>query len=380
MAAAFASKSNTSAAEKKQMPERRTAHPFYTYDAIQAQPALIEKVLARRAAIEKAADAVAAKDRITFVGIGTSLHAAQIAESWMREFTAGRLFVHFEQSFELLHHPIAFGRNDAVIVITHTGSSSASIQALQAACTAGALIVAITGEASGEGVRGADFQIETCEQEVSFAYTKSYTTALAAIALMLLRIADRRKLLAQAGAPAELDRVPNLMRQALALEPQVRELAKRIAPLSRIDLFGAGAGWATAREAALKIKESCYIAAEGFETEEILHGPFSELDSRTALLGVLSGRATDDRARQILRAAGELKILRAAISPPSANRDISAEHIFIVPETAEWLIAFVHLVPLQLLSYFIALERGLNPDTGRQDQPAHAAASKHYKY
>ncbi len=362
------------------MPERRSAHPYYTYDAIQAQPALIEKVFAKRAAIEKIAGAVAEKDRITFVGIGTSLHAAQIAESWMREFTAGRLLVHFEQSFELLHHPIAFGPGDAVIVITHTGTSTASVHALQAARAAGALTVAITGEASGEAVRGADFQIETCKQEVSFAYTKSYTTALAAIALMILRIAERKKLLAATDASAELERVPSMMREALALEPQVKELAKKVAALARIDLFGTGAGWATAREAALKIKESCYIAAEGFQTEEILHGPFSELDSRAALIGILSGRNTDDRARQIFRAAGELKMLRAAVTPPSANHDISAEHIFIVPEAAEWLAAFVHLVPLQLLSYFIALERGLNPDTGRQDQPAHAAASKHYKY
>lgn len=362
------------------MPERRSAHPYYTYDAIQAQPALIEKVLAKRDAIEKIADAVAEKNRITFVGIGTSLHAAQIAESWMREFTAGRLLVHFEQSMELLHHPIAFGPGDAVIVITHTGSSSASIQALHAAKAAGALVVAITGEASGEGVRTADFQIETCDQESSFAYTKSYTTALAAIALMVLRIAERRKLLAATNASAELQRVPALMREALTLEPQVKALAKQAAPLARIDLFGTGSGWATAREAALKIKESCYIAAEGFQTEEILHGPFSELDSRAALIGILSGRATDDRARQILRAAGELKMLRAAITPPSANRDFSAENVFMVPETPEWLAAFIHLVPLQLLSYFIALERNLNPDTGRQDQPAHAAASKHYKY
>jgi glutamine---fructose-6-phosphate transaminase (isomerizing) len=380
MAAAFARKSNTSPAEKKQMPERRSAHPYYTYDAIVAQPALIEKTLAKRAAIEKIAGAIAEKNRITFVGIGTSLHAAQIAESWMREFTAGRLLVHFEQSMELLHHPIAFGPGDAVIVITHTGTSSASVQALQAARAAGALTVAITGEASGEGVRGADFQIETCDQESSFAYTKSYTTALAAIALIILRIAERRKLLVAPNAPAELERVPALIREALALEPQVKALAKQVAPLARIDLFGTGAGWATAREIALKIKESCYIAAEGFQTEEILHGPFSEIDSRAALIAILSGRATDDRARQILRAAGELKMLRAAVAPPSANHDISAEHILNVPEAPEWLAAFVHLVPLQLLSYFTALERNLNPDTGRQDQPTHAAASKHYKY
>jgi glucosamine--fructose-6-phosphate aminotransferase (isomerizing) len=372
--------SDTLAREKKQMPDRRTAHPYSLYDAIQAQPMLVEKMLTRRTSIERVADAIAEQERITFVGIGTSLHAAQIAECWMRQFTAGKFLALAEQSFELVHHPIAFNQKDAVVIITHTGTTTLSIEALRAARAAGALTIAITGEMSGEGVRGADFQIETCEQEISFAYTKSYTTALAAIALLILRIAERRKLLASAGLRATLERVPNLMRQALTLEPQVHELAKRAAPLARMWLFGSGAGWATAREAALKIKESCYLAAEGFETEEILHGPFSEVDSRGSLVGLLTGKSSDDRARMILRAGGELKMLRAAIVTPSANHDISAEHTLVVPESEEWLAAFVHLIPLQLFTYFIALERGTNPDTGRQEQPAQAAASRHYKY
>ena len=366
------------------MPDPRTAHPYYLYDAIHAQPALIEKVLARRASIERAAYAAAEKNRITFVGIGTSLHAAQIAELWMREFTSGRMWPHFEQSFELVNHPIAFGPNDAVIVITHTGTTTASIAALRAARAAGALTIAITGEMSGAEIRGADYHIETCDQEVSFAYTKSYTTALATLAVLLHRIAESKKLLAPGIDSHSIDRIPELIRQALTLEPEIRTVAKKIAPLSRIDLFGAGVGWPTAREGALKIKESCYIAAEGFETEEVLHGPFSEIDSRAALIGLLTGRPSDDRARQILRAAGELKTLRVAVVTPSANHNISAEYTFVVPdaspETGEWLAAFTHLVPLQLLNYFIALERGLNPDTGRQDQPAHAAASRQYKY
>jgi glutamine---fructose-6-phosphate transaminase (isomerizing) len=366
------------------MPEPRTAHPYYLYDAIHAQPALIEKVLERRDAIERAADAMAEKERITFVGIGTSLHSAQIAELWMREFTAGRIWPHFEQSFELVNHPIAFGPRDAVVVITHTGTTSASIAALRAAREAGALTVALTGEMSGAEIRGADFHIETCDQEVSFAYTKSYSTALAALALMILRIAERKKLSATGIDAGAAERIPEFIRQALTLEPQIRQIAKNVAPLSRIVLFGAGVGWPTAREGALKIKESCYIAAEGFETEEVLHGPFSEIDSRAALIGLLTGRSSDARARQILRAAGEVKALRVAIATPSANHEISAEHMLAVPEarpeSGEWLAAFTHLVPLQLLNYFIALERGLNPDTGRQDQPAHAAASRHYKY
>lgn len=373
------SPSDTLARENLQMTERRSAHPYHLYDAILAQPSLIERVLARRAAVVAVANAVAEKRRIFFAGIGTSLHAALIAETWARALTGGAMLVHVEQPFELVHHPVAFSSTDAVVVITHTGTTTYSLEALRLARIAGALTVTITGEASGAGAHEADFHIETCEQEASFAYTKSYTTALAVIALLLIHVAERRKLLARPNALQELEVLPNRMREALALEPQVRELAKQIAPLSRIALFGSGTGWTTAREAALKIKESCSIAAEGFETEEVLHGPFSELDSRAAMIGLLTGNRSDSRVRQILRAAGELKMLRAAVAPAAAG-DVPAEHVLAVPESPDWLAAFVHLLPLQLLTYFIALERGLNPDTGRQDQAAHAAAKQHYQY
>lgn len=362
------------------MAERRTGHPYHLYEAIQAQPALIEALLAQRAGVTRAAEAIAKKNRVTFVGIGTSLHAAQIAAQWMRQLTAGRLLAHAEQSFELMHHPFAFSGEDAVIVITHTGTTTRSVEALRMARHAGALTVAITGEASGPGVRGSDFQIETCEQEASFAYTKSYTTALTAIALLVVRVAERLGLLAESDAVRQLEKVPSLMQEALAGEAAVREAAKRAAKFSRIVLFGSGVAWTTAREAALKIKEACYVAAEGFETEEVLHGPFSELDSHGAMVGLLTGERSDERARQILRAAGELGMLRMAVASPAASRDVTIEHMLAVPEAPGWLAAFVHLVPLQLLTYFTALERGLNPDTGRQDQPAHAAAKKHYDY
>ncbi len=200
------------------MPDPRAAHPYYLYDAIHAQPALIEKVLGRRADIERAADAAAEKERITFVGIGTSLHAAQIAELWMREFTNGRIWPHFEQSFELVNHPIAFGPRDVVVVITHTGTTSASIAALRTARAAGALTIAITGEMSGAEIRGADFHIETCDQEVSFAYTKSYTTALAALAILILRIAERKKLLAREFDSGCNRSHPRIRSTALALD------------------------------------------------------------------------------------------------------------------------------------------------------------------
>ena len=243
----------------------------------------------------------------------------------MREFTGGVFWAHAEQSFEMVHHPVALGRNDAVVVITHTGATTASLEALRMARAAGAFTVAITGQMSNDEIRGANFHIETCEQEVAFAYSKSYTTALTVLALMIARIASQKYLLPTPSLWSLSIGCRSWCGRALALEPQVREWAKRVAPLSRIEIFGSGAAWPTASEAALKIKEACYIAAEGFETEEILHGPFSETDSRGSLIGLFTGGSADERGRQILRAAGELKMPRLAITVPSANHDLSAE-------------------------------------------------------
>jgi glucosamine--fructose-6-phosphate aminotransferase (isomerizing) len=226
----------------------------------------------------------------------------------------------------------------------------------------------------------ADVRIETCEQEVAFAYTKSYTTALTVIAQFILGYLEKRGLLKDGAATrTALEKVPALMREALKTENQVREAAALVAERNRIVFFGAGTGWATASEAALKIKETSYIAAEGFQTEEILHGPFSEIDHSGAMIGMLAGEPADERARTILRAAKELGMLRMAVTTPAANRDIAAEYTVIVPEAPAWLAAFTHVVPLQLLTYHIALARKINPDTGRQDQAAHALAHKVYK-
>ncbi|HTP43113.1 MAG TPA: SIS domain-containing protein, partial [Candidatus Acidoferrum sp.] len=258
------------------MPETRSAHPYFLYDAIVAQPKLIEQVFSKsRAAIERAVQAAAGRKRIVFIGIGTSLNAANVAERWMRHHSGGRALARAEQSFEFAHYPLALGADDAAVIITHTGTTSQSVEALRAARAMGALTIAVTGHNPGEGILSADVRIETCEQEVAFAYTKSYTTALAALALLVLGVLEKRGLLKDgASARTSLEKVPALMHEALKTESKMRDAAAHIAERQRIVFFGAGTCWATASEAALKIKETSYIAAEGFQTEEILHGPF----------------------------------------------------------------------------------------------------------
>lgn len=361
------------------MAETRSSHPYFMHAAIAAQPALVEQVLREsQAAVDEAADAAAPKKRIIFVGIGTSLHAAQVAEHFLRHLTAGRAEARAEQSFEFVQYPLALSRDDAVIVITHTGTTSYSIAALRAANAAGALTVAITGQDTSEVIHEAAHVITTCEQEVCFAYTKSYSTALAALARFAIRVAERRGGNTTAAAD-QLARLPEIMRQALGTEARMREIATQAALRERVILFGAGPNWATALEGALKIKETSYAAADASENEQILHGPFSEIDSRATLVALLAGVPADERARTVLISAGEIRALRVAIAVPAANRDLAVEFVAEIPPCPEWLSPLVLLIPVQWLTYYIAVERGINPDTGRQDQAGHARAHTLYK-
>ena len=135
------------------MPETRSAHPYFLYDAIVAQPKLVEQVFSKsRAAIERAVQAAAGRKRIVFIGIGTSLNAANVAERWMRHHSGGRALARAEQSFEFAHYPLALGADDAAVIITHTGTTSQSVEALRAARAMGALTIAVTGQNPGEGV------------------------------------------------------------------------------------------------------------------------------------------------------------------------------------------------------------------------------------
>lgn len=362
------------------MADPRTQHPFHLYDAIHAQPAVVRRMLTEQSGlVAEAARAAAKKDRLWIAGIGTSLHTAQIAEHFFRHLTGGRAIVRAEQSFEFIRYPHAIGSGDAVIVLSHTGGTTFSIEALEFARRSGALTIAISGEKENPAMRTTDFLINTCEQEASFAYTKSLTAALARLALFSVCFAESRGENISTTKHSLLS-VPDLMQQALALEPQTKTLAQRIASRGRMVLFGAGPNWPTAREIALKIKETSFEPAEGEETEQLLHGPFSELDDRMTLIALLAAVDSDARARQILRAAGETGAHRIALHVPAAAPDDCADDWLAIPAVEEWLSPFVFLVPLQLLTYFLALARGTNPDRGRQDQPAHARARQHYKY
>jgi len=378
---------NYTGSREKQMPAVRHEHPYLLHDAILQQPAVIEQALAaNREKISRAVDAAAGRSRFIFAGVGTSYHGALTAERWMRQQSAGQADARAEEAFELMHSPLALGRGDVVVVLTHTGGTKDSLEVLREARAAGAMTLAVTGEVGASGFPETDFHFVTGEGEATFAYTKSYTSAMALVALLVIGFCESRVGSANAaGADASMltaagvARMPGLLRKALGAEADIRAAARAMATRTGFAFLGAGLGWFTAMEAALKVKETSYLPAQGYQTEEILHGPFSGLDQSSAVIAFLTGEPSDDRARDVLRAAKEIGAYRMAVALPHGNRNLDCDQIIEAPDGPSWMSPFLHLIPAQLLAYHLAVAREINPDTGRQDQETHARATRVFK-
>lgn len=348
--------------------EVRSAHPYLMYEQIRSQPDAIAALLEReRGNCAALAARLRDRRRIYVVGIGTSWHAALAGASLLR--SGPEAFA--VNSFEFCTDTPPLGADDAAIVLTHTAAKQASFDALNLARERGALTVAVASTEPRGSLDAADAVIHTCPPETSAAYTVSYATALTALAMLDAALA---------GQPDALDRLPELTRGTLALEPHIQALAAQHAERRRFAFAGWGAERATAYEAALKIKETSRANCEGFQIEQLLHGPFCELDA-DALLTIIASDAPDrGRAADLTRAATALGASVWAVCHDGADADLAAAgaELLRLPSALRRAQPILSIIPLQLFTYRLALARGANPDLFRLDDPAQAAAFEQY--
>ena len=349
----------------------RDRHPYFMYDAIVAQPDAIQSVIStQKARCADVAEVLSRKRRIYVVGIGTSWHAALVGASIMdagpEAFACN--------SFEFCVSPPRVTSDDAVIVISHRGTKRSSYDALDVANSRGAYTVAITSTDPGPRILAAHDGIRTVDQEKSAAFTISYTTALTVLAMLNLGMAGRLD------DPANgLDALPGQIADIAGAEDAVRALVAGHHQRRRFISAGWGANRANAYEVALKIKETSRADCEGFQTEQLLHGPFCSLDSDCLL--TLIAPAGEDRGRcvDLAQAAGELGTPVWALTNRRDDDLADAGAItFPLPDCPAYLMPIASVVPLQLFTYHLALARGTHPDLFQQDDPLQAAARTHY--
>lgn len=364
----------------------RSAHPFWMYDEMHATPDALDSLLIPDETARRHRAALGARlasvRRVYLTGCGTAYHAALVGRSFLSDFTDGHIDARAVQAFELASYERdAPSHDDMLVVLSHSGKPTASNAALARARAAGAFCLTITGNSDSLAARNAQAVLDIGYGDVkSFAYTISYSLMLAALAeLAVCAVA------ASAGDESaavllqtQVQSIAVQHRETLALEPQVRALADRLASRERFIFAGAGGNYATAIEAALKMRETNYTDSVGMEMEEVLHGPVATLGDVVSV--VVSppgpGRA---RALDLLRAARILGGVTVALGEAGDTElEAAADDFLPLPTCPESLSPAPYHAPLHLLSYWLAVAKGRNPDVMRREDPRYLEARQSY--
>lgn len=350
-------------------PSPRSGHPYHMHDAIYAQPGALRLLTRGQGPILAAAAArVAEAPHVWLAGVGSSWHAALVGELLFARIGGLGRRARAVHAFDLVEYgPPDPGPAAAVVAVTHRGTNRYAAAALTQAQTAGGATVAITGR-GGDGPTGAEHVLRTVEEEASACHTVSYTSALAMLAALA----------ATAGRDDEtahqLDAIPDLLAMLLGQESW-EELAARFAGRRRYWFVGGGPNTATAYEAALKLSEAAWLPAVGLGCEQFLHGPWAALEPDDLVVLIAPPGPSHARCRDVARVAAEIGAPVVALVAED-DREIAplAAETIALPPVAELLSPIVAVVPLQLLTYHLAVKAGANPDTMRAEQPAHGRA------
>lgn len=350
-------------------PPPRPGHPYFMYEAIYAQPGAIRLVLRGNATtLKSAARHLTAVDRVFLSGIGTSWHACLVGELLLSKIGGLGHRVRAFHSFEFKNYWPAPDPKTGVIVVSHRGTKRFSLEALQKAKTGGGVGIAITGRGSGDGLKIADWVLTTVDQENSAAHTISYTTALSLLAALAAEIGGDEE------TARALEAIPDQMALLLGQESW-EELAARFSGARRYYFVGGGPNTATAYEAALKMNEANYSTTVGVHCEQVLHGPWAAMEANDVVVLIAPPGPSYERCLALARAAQAIGARVIGIVE-EGDRELSAlsAHTVELPSLPELLTPILAVVPLQLFTYHLALQRGANPDTMRGDQPTHGRA------
>ena len=307
--------------------------------------------------------------RIVIVACGTSFHAGLIGRYAIEEWS--RVPVEVEIASEYRYRNPVVGPGDLVIGISQSGETADTLAAMRTARGRGAAVLALTNIMGSQITREADGVLYTrAGLEIGVAATKTFTTQVTALYLLALRLAELRGTLQQPelkAAISELKRLPHRITELFETDlGGVERIAHEHHDSEFFLYIGRHAGVPAAQEGALKLKEISYIATDAYAAGEMKHGPIALLDSSTPVVAV----ATDSPVlEKVISNIQEVKARGArVVAVASEGNDTIAAHaddVIRVPQT-HWLMApLLAVIPLQLLAYHIARERGLNVDQPR---------------
>ena len=308
-------------------------------------------------------------DRIIIAACGTSWHAGLVGEYLFEELT--RIPVEVEYASEFRYRNPVINASDIVIAISQSGETADTLAALKLAKERGAFIYGICNVVGSSIARLTDSGTYThAGPEIGVASTKAFTTQLTVLTLLALHLGHKKGTIdhdTYKRLCKELAHIPDLVAKTLEMnKDKVIEIARAYKDVSNCIYLGRGYNYPVALEGALKLKEISYIHAEGYPAAEMKHGPIALIDENMPVVFLAPSRGHYEK---VVSNAQEIKARKGKIIAVVTEHDTQmsalADHVLEIPEVEELFSPILSVIPLQLLSYYIATMRGCNVDQPR---------------
>ncbi|MGA9723423.1 MAG: glutamine--fructose-6-phosphate transaminase (isomerizing) [Candidatus Binatus sp.] len=310
----------------------------------------------------------AAIGRIVMLGAGASWITAQVAKFMIEELAGIPVEVDYSSEFRYRRPPI--DRRTMIIALSQSGETADTIAAMEEGRARGAHLLAITNTVDSSIARKADAQLYTrCGPETSVTTTKCFLTQLEAYYLFAIHLAARMGRLSESDSGKLLQpafAIPGQIKTIFESEPDIQQIARKYAPARDFLFLGRGINYPIALEGALKLKEISYIHAEGYSAGEMKHGPIALIDDKMPVVVIIPNDDLFDKSMSNLKEVESRngRIIAVTNHATAELKSVAAE-IIEVPETNHMLTPVLMTVPLQLLAYHVAVERGTDVDQPR---------------
>jgi len=307
-------------------------------------------------------------DRLIFVACGTSWHSALIAEYLFEDLA--RIPVEVEYASEFRYRNPIISEKDVVIALSQSGETADTLAALELAKKKGALTYGIVNVIGSSIARLTDCgSYIHAGPEIGVASTKAFTSQLVILNLMALNLAFRKGTINEGNfrkLVTALESLPSKVERVLGLNDKIKYIASEIKDSQHALYLGRGYNFPAALEGALKLKEISYIHAEGYPAAEMKHGPIALIDEHMPVIVIATNKSAREKIESNIQEVKARKgIVIAVITEGDDKLKEMADYAIEVPETEEPLSPLLSSVPLQLLSYHIAVMRGCDVDQPR---------------
>jgi glutamine---fructose-6-phosphate transaminase (isomerizing) len=341
--------------------------PFVIKDTYRGRLHANEGIV-KMAGIEDNIDKFINAQRILIVACGTSWHAGLVAEYIFEEFT--RIPVEVEYASEFRYRNPIINEKDVLIAISQSGETADTLAAIKLAKEKGAFVFGVCNVVGSSISRESHAGAYThAGPEIGVASTKAFTTQITVLTMIALRLAKAKGTLSTSDFHRylqELELIPEKVSEALETNEKAKEIAAVFKDATNFLYLGRGYNFPVALEGALKLKEISYIHAEGYPAAEMKHGPIALIDEQMPVVVIAPKKGHYDKVvsniQEIKSRSG--KII-AIVTKGDQQVTALADHVIEIPETSDALSPLLTTVPLQLLSYHIAVMRGCNVDQPR---------------